>query len=99
MDNRQFLKSEGFTGVYKEIADIVGAEATYAIYKNLRGQQITFPKRLYSTDYVLDQIKKNFNSSNIKKLAVEFDYTEKYIRQLLKQDGEKESIKRHLRER
>lgn len=47
MDSKRKLKSEGFMPVYKELSDIIGPEATYAIYKSMRGQQLTLPKTLY----------------------------------------------------
>ncbi len=84
MDSKMLLHSEGFTGIYKELADVIGAENTYAVYESMRGQQATFPKRLYTTEYALGQIRENYTGNNIKKLAVQFDYTEKHLRQLLK---------------
>lgn len=78
------LKIEGFMQVYKEIAEIIGPEGTYAIYKSMRGQQITFPKRLYTTEFVLDEIHKSGDDVDLHKVALEYDYTERYLRQLLK---------------
>ncbi len=87
--DKDHLCSEGFMQIYKEIADIIGPEGSYAIYKSMRGQQVTFPKRLYTTEYVLGEISKCGNNINLQKLALEFDYTERYLRQLIK---EKKSI-------
>jgi hypothetical protein len=78
------LKSEGFMQVYKEIADIIGPEATYAIYRSMRGQQVTFPKRLYTSEYIIDEVLKCGEDVDIQKMALEYDYTERYLRQLLK---------------
>lgn len=41
-------KYESYSGVYKEMVEILGEEATLKIYENFRGQQVTFPMRLYS---------------------------------------------------
>lgn len=38
---------------YGEIAEIIGVEATVAIFNELKGQQITFPARLYKKSYVV----------------------------------------------
>lgn len=89
MDKKQ-MKTEGFIQVYKEIADIIGPEDTYAIYKSMRGQQVTFPKRLYTTEFVLNEISKCGKDVDIHKIALEYDYTERYLRQLMK-NKEKES--------
>ena len=85
MENSRSSESEGFLPVYKEIADIIGAENTYAIYRNLRGQQLCFPKRLYTTEYILGKVMHASNDTEIRKIAMEYDYTERYLKQLLKQ--------------
>ncbi|MFV0343212.1 MAG: Mor transcription activator family protein [Anaerocolumna sp.] len=83
MDEKKLIK-EGFMPIYKELAEIIGEEKTYEIFKNMRGQQITFPKRLFSSDYVINQVLRSNDSANIKKLALDYDYTEKHLIQLLK---------------
>lgn len=85
MDKKKIKTSDGFMPVYKELADLIGSDATYAIYKSMRGQQLTLPKRLYTTDYVLDQINKSGNNVDIHKIALKYDYTERYLRHLLNQ--------------
>lgn len=78
------LISEGFMPVYKELSDIIGPEATYAVYQRMRGQQILFPKKLYTTEFILEEICKKGEEKDLQKIALEFDYTERYLRQLLK---------------
>lgn len=85
MERKKNLTSEGFMPVYKELADIIGIENTYAIYKNMRGLQITLPKKLYTTDYILNELAKGYNEEELRRTALEYGYTEKYLRQLLKQ--------------
>ena len=74
------VHSSSLQGIYKEIADIIGVEATIAIYKELRGQQVTFPTRLYERNYVIKEVNSRYNGTNLKDLAREFDYTERWIR-------------------
>ena len=83
MENKAIHSSEGFAPIYKDIADIIGVENTYALFKNMRGVQVTFPKRLYTNEFILDKILQE-TDINIRKVALEYDYTEKYLRQLLK---------------
>ena len=45
-------KREGLAEIYNQLVDLVGIENTEEIYKNMKGQQITFPMRLYRTDYI-----------------------------------------------
>ncbi len=82
--NNKKIKTEGFMQVYKEISDIIGPEGTYAIYQSMRGQQVTFPKRLYTSEFVLNEISKCGEVVDLHKVALEYDYTERYLRQLMK---------------
>ena len=82
--DKDHLCSEGFMQIYKEIADIIGPEGSYAIYKSMRGQQVTFPMRLYTTEFVLDEIRKCGEDIDFHKTALKYDYTERYLRQLIK---------------
>lgn len=76
----QELTATDLVGIYKEIAELIGVEATVILHENFRGQQITLPKKLYTKDYILRQVE---GSENIKKIAVEFGYTERRLRQIL----------------
>lgn len=70
--------------VYNDIAVVIGEEKTIKLYEEFRGQQITFPRRLYNTDYVSAYVKENFNGKNIRELARKFDYSERRVREFLK---------------
>ncbi len=76
-------KRDGLAEIYNQLIDIVGIENTEEIYKNLKGQQITFPMRLYRTDYITKMVNENYNGKNLKALAKEYGYTERYLRYLL----------------
>ena len=41
-------KSENYRGIYKEMVEVLGHDITIKVYENYKGQQITFPMRLYS---------------------------------------------------
>lgn len=70
-------------GVYKEIAEIIGIENTIEVYKYYQGLQINFPKRLLSIDFIMEQVNREYNGSNIKEIAREYGYSERWIRQLI----------------
>ena len=44
MANTQEIVATDLVGIYKEIAELIGVEATVILHKNFRGQQITLPK-------------------------------------------------------
>ena len=52
-----------------EIAEAYDVETAIKIQKLFGGQQISFPKKLYSSDYVNSYIRKNYNGRNIRELA------------------------------
>ena len=55
-------KSENYSGIYKDMVEVLGEEITLKIYENYRGQQVTFPMRLYSKSYILEYLNKNYSS-------------------------------------
>lgn len=85
MEKREINSSNGFSPVYKEISDIIGPQKTYEIYQQLGGQQLSLPKRLYTTEYIVNKAMQASDDNEIRRIAKEFFYTEKYLRQLLKQ--------------
>lgn len=76
--------TKDFVPVYEEIALIIGEEQTIKLYNNFRGQQITFPQRLYTTTYVTKYVNENYNGKNVRELARKFGYSERRIREFLK---------------
>ena len=46
--NKSEKESELYNSVYKEISEIVGLDATLKTYLRFKGQQISFPVRLYN---------------------------------------------------
>ena len=75
---------EDFLGIYQEIFDVVGAEATEKIWKCLRGQVISFPIKLYSIDYIMKEIFVDLgNGKSINQIAMEKGYTVKYLSSLI----------------
>lgn len=78
------IESSDLQGVYGEIAEVIGIEATIAIYTQLRGRQISFPTRLYKKSYVVKEVNSKYNGTNLKELARKFNYTERWIRTFIR---------------
>ncbi len=77
------MKIENLRDIYKEIAIETDIETAIAIHKLLGGQQISFPKKFYCSDYVNSYIRKNYNGRNLRELARQFGLSERRIRQIL----------------
>ena len=86
---------ELYNAVYKEICEIVGLDATLKIYLRFKGQQISFPVRLYNPHLIQQNVIKEYDGHNIRELAKKYDYSEKTIRRMIRDsledtDGEED---------
>ena len=81
------LRPEHFCGVYAEIAELLGVDAARKLHSRFRGTQVSFPVEMLSREYIFEQIKKEYNGANIRKLATKYGYTEKWIRKIVKSNG------------
>lgn len=77
------VEIENFREVYREIAHQTSVETAKVIHKLFGGQQISFPKKLYCTEYVNECIRNEFNGRNIRELSRQFGLSERRVRQIL----------------
>ena len=77
------LEGDIFAGVYKDISLTLGTDTALEMHKLFKGQQIIFPKRLYSKEFVYEYVKENYNGNNIRELSQMLDYSDRRIRQIL----------------
>lgn len=77
------MEIENLRGVYKEVAIVTDVETAKAIHKLFGGQQISFPKKLYCTNYMYSCIKSSYNGKSIRELAQQFGLSERRVRQIL----------------
>ena len=93
-------ETELYNAVYREICEIAGLDATLKIYLRFKGQQISFPVRLYNPHLIQQNVIKEYDGSNIRELAKKYDYSEKTIRRMIRdslediesEDEEEESL-------
>lgn len=71
----------------------MGMEVTIKLYENYKGLQITFPTRFLSKEYVRECIKKEYDGSNAKELAMKYQYSERWIRKMMKETGDKKDYR------
>ena len=74
---------ENYSGIYREIAEILGDAATIKIWKRFAGLNITFPQKLYSTEFRKEFIRDNMNEMSPAELARTLGLTERRIRQIV----------------
>ncbi|MBU3134597.1 Mor transcription activator family protein [Clostridium gasigenes] len=78
------MDKSDFNGIYEELIELLGLEVTIKIYEYLKGQQVSFPMRLYSKAYVIKELQ-NKSLINSKELARKLGYTDNWIRKLFKE--------------
>lgn len=74
---------ENLNPLYKELAYAVGTDSMLNIYSLFKGQQISFPTRLFSKEYITKSIMSEYNGSNIKDIALKYDYSERWVREII----------------
>lgn len=84
MQKIENVKPQDLVGIYCELAEIIGMDNVVIIYEHFKGQQVSFPTRLYSKDFVIEQIRSN-KSQSIKKLATQYGYSERRLRQMIQE--------------
>ena len=78
------IRPQDLAGIYGELAEIIGTDDAIIIYEYFKGQQVSFPTRLYSKDFVAEQVISN-KSQPIKKLATKYGYSERRLRQMIQE--------------
>lgn len=86
MINIENLDSDNLNNVYQEIAATVGIESMMEIYSMYKGQQVSFPTRLFSKEYITRKIVSEYDGNNIKKLAIKYEYSERWIREIIRRN-------------
>lgn len=81
------ITKEDFNGVYSIIFESMGEAVTREIHNNFKGQQFNFPKRLYSKEYVIRYLKEKYDGSNVRQLAKELDYSERWVQAIINRNG------------
>lgn len=75
---------QDLNGIYLEICEQFGMETTEKLFEMFKGQQITFPVHFYSPAKLHEKIYEEYDGSNIRQLAVKYNYSEKTIRRIIK---------------
>ena len=77
------FKESDLMPLYKEMAEIIGVEQTWKIYKHFMGQQGLFPQRMYNLEFVKKYVREHYDGKNAGELGRKFGYSERRIRRFL----------------
>lgn len=70
--------------VYREISEKLGMDTAMEIYQMFKGQQINFPVRFFNPTRIQQIIVKEYDGTNVRVLAIKYNYSEKTIRRIVK---------------
>lgn len=75
---------EDYCEFYQELYRMVNdTEAMKEIYERYRGLTVTFPKKLYSKEYVRRYLAENYKKVKIQDMARHLELSERRVRQLV----------------
>lgn len=74
---------ERYSGVYKELAELLGDAATLKIWKRFSGLNITFPQKLYSIEFRKEFISENMQTMKPSEMAKALGLSERRVRQII----------------
>lgn len=66
------------------MVELIGYDNTMKLYNHFKGQQITFPIKLFKSESVKELLQKQYDGTNAKKLARTYGYSERWIKELIK---------------
>ena len=78
------IEEGDFRGIYAEMAEILGEEIVRIIHKHYKGQQINFPMKLHSNQYLEKYIIENYGRKGVREMSRDLGYSDKWIKQLIK---------------
>ena len=78
------MKKSDFKGIYAEMSEILGEEIVKIIHKHYKGQQVNFPMKLYSNEYVENYIIENYSEKTVREISRTLGYSDKWVQKLIK---------------
>ena len=83
------MKKSDFKGIYAEMSEILGEEIVKIIHKHYKGQQVNFPMKLYSNEYVANYIIENYSEKTVREISRTLGYSDKWVQKLIKKINSK----------
>ena len=63
--NELKIEKEGAADIYNQLIELIGEEGTRRVFQTFRGQQVTFPKRFYKSEYVMKEVRRRYDGTNL----------------------------------
>ena len=82
---------ELLNSVYSELSEKFGMDTALELYRMFKGQQISFPVKFFDPKVIRKCVAAEYNGSNIRQLAMKYDYSEKTIRRIVKACSKQEN--------
>ena len=76
---------ELLNNIYREISEKLGMDIAMEVYQMFKGQQISFPVRFFNPAIIQQTIIQEYDGTNIRTLAVKYNYSEKTVRRIIKE--------------
>lgn len=77
-------KKDDFKDIYAEMSELLGEEVVLMIHKYYKGQQINFPMKLYSNEYLERYILTYYGKKTVIEMSRELGYSDKWVSKLIK---------------
>lgn len=81
------FREDDLNGIYKDIYQNMGKEIAEKFHQLYKGQQITFPMRFYSRNYVIRYISTYYDGKNLKEISKKLQYSEKWLRTIIENNN------------
>lgn len=75
--------------LYMQLDGVVGTENMLKIWRVFNGMQVTFPAHLYSRQLAALRISQLYDGGNTQALAHKYQYSQKWVQQVLKAHHDK----------
>lgn len=87
LDCQEVMEIKGnpkkYSGIYKDLAELIGDAATVKIWRHFSGLNVSFPQKLYSKEYKRDYIRRNMEEMKPSDIAKSLGLTERRVRQII----------------
>ncbi|MBR6382156.1 MAG: hypothetical protein IKS07_10865 [Lachnospiraceae bacterium] len=76
---------EKYSGIYREMAEFLSDVTIRKIWEHMGGLDVSFPKSLYSREYIYTYIRKHMDTKKPGEIARNVDLSERRVRQLIRE--------------